>query len=508
MLKKVLIVLTFTFFALPVLWSQDTQAKYALVIGNGAYTGLNRLANPTNDATDVAAALEGLGFTVDKLLNGSLDQMEEAVMKLKNRLRASGDAYGFFFYAGHGVQSGGENFLIPVDASIPSENFLRSRSVSVQVVLDELNDARNKLNVVVLDACRDNPFSWGRSASGRGLAMITRQPADSIIVYATSAGQQAIDGTDRNGLFTSQLLNNLKNPSLEVTEVFRRTGADVSEVSGRQQVPAIYNQFFGTAYLGAKPSSTVPAVFRPGEVSQATGSLEILTITAGIVEISGGALNQRIELPAYGQFPVEEINAGTYIITIRYEDGKVEEKTVEVGRSETKKVEFNYRPPVAKPAKAPRVRAEKPQAEARTNSEASRLWTLGASLGTSLSAPWVITTVHGTIAPFDYSFLELGFDIGFVEGSTEAGYNSFYPYAHYAFFLPFEKIGLYAGAGGGVMIVSYDFFDKGGKYSETIPVVSITAGVNILNIIDVSYTVRTNFTGVSPKLSAGYTYRF
>ena len=174
MLKKVLIILAFACVALPFLWSQENPQKFALVIGNGAYTGLNRLANPVNDANDVAAALEGLGFTVDKLLNGSGDQMEEAVMKLKNRLRASGDAYGFFFYAGHGVQSGGENFLIPVDANIPSENFLRSRSVSVQVVLDELNDARNKLNVVVLDACRDNPFSWGRSAAGRGLAMITR----------------------------------------------------------------------------------------------------------------------------------------------------------------------------------------------------------------------------------------------------------------------------------------------------------------------------------------------
>ena len=88
--------------------------------------------------------------------------MDEAVVRLKNRLSASSDSYGFFFYAGHGVQSGGENFLIPVEANIPSENALKSRAVSVQMVLDELNDARNSLNVVVLDACRDNPFGWNR----------------------------------------------------------------------------------------------------------------------------------------------------------------------------------------------------------------------------------------------------------------------------------------------------------------------------------------------------------
>ena len=237
---------------------QKTPEKYALVIGNGAYTNLSRLANPANDAEDVTATLQKLGFTVDKILNGSLEQMESAVTRLKNRLSVSEDAYGFFFYAGHGVQSGGENYLIPVDANIPSENYLRNRTVTVQTVLDELNDARNSLNVVVLDACRDNPFGWGRS-SLRGLATINRQPADSIIVYATSAGQQASDGQGRNGLFTSQLLPHLSNPDLEVGEVFKRTGAAVAVASSGLQRPAVYNQFFGSAYLGTYPTVVVSA---------------------------------------------------------------------------------------------------------------------------------------------------------------------------------------------------------------------------------------------------------
>jgi hypothetical protein len=228
--------------------SVPAPQKFALVIGNGAYRNLSRLSNPVNDANDIAAALTSIGFTVDKLIDASQEQIDSAVIRLKNRLSVAANSYGFLFYAGHGVQSNGENFLIPVDANIPGENYLRSRAVSVQVMLNELNDAGNGLNMVVLDACRDNPFGWARSGS-RGLTVIGNQPADSIIVYATSAGSTALDGTGRNGLFTSQLLKNLTTPGLEVSEIFRRTGADVRAASNGQQIPAIYSQFFETAFL-------------------------------------------------------------------------------------------------------------------------------------------------------------------------------------------------------------------------------------------------------------------
>ena len=233
------------------------QQKYALVIGNGAYTHVTKLNNPVNDANDVAAALQGLGFTVDKLLNASQEQMESAAIRLKNRLSASKNSYGLLFYAGHGVQSGGENYLIPVDANIQSESFLRSRAVSVQAMLDELNEAGNELNVVVLDACRDNPFSWKRSGT-RGLTIVGQQPADSIIVFATSAGSTAADGTGRNGLFTSYFLKNLKTPGLEVNEIFRLTMGDVARASDNQQRPAVYNQFAGLAWLGSRPVASAP----------------------------------------------------------------------------------------------------------------------------------------------------------------------------------------------------------------------------------------------------------
>ncbi|MCL1931984.1 MAG: SUMF1/EgtB/PvdO family nonheme iron enzyme [Treponema sp.] len=280
-MKKLLVVLL-VFAAAGVF----AQQKFALVIGNGNYTNTTKLNNPVNDANDMAVALQGLGFTVDKVLNGTQDQMVNAIMQLKRRLGASRNSYGFLFYAGHGVQSAGENFLIPVDANIPSENFLRNRTVSLQEMLGELNDAGNELNVVVLDACRDNPFSWARSGS-RGLTVVANQPADSIIVFATSAGSTAADGTGRNGLFTEQLLKQLKAPGLDVKEIFDNTGAAVSQASSRKQIPAIYSQYFGKAYLGSRPANSTPTP-QPAPVVQPVAPPVNPPAPVNMVRIQGG----------------------------------------------------------------------------------------------------------------------------------------------------------------------------------------------------------------------------
>jgi formylglycine-generating enzyme required for sulfatase activity len=238
------------------------QSKYALVIGNGRYAALPRLSNPPNDAADMKAVLEGLDFQVEMLLEANLRQMEGGVLRLAERLKSAPDSYGFFFYAGHGVQSQGENYFIPADGDIRSESLLRDRSLPLRFLLDKLDEAKNALNMVVLDACRDNPFGWSRGAS-RGLTVVGRQPAETIIVYATSAGSAAADGDGRNGLFTGQLLRNLKIPGLEVNDIFRRTGADVRQASGGKQVPGIYTQFFGSACLSKAPAAPAPAPALP-----------------------------------------------------------------------------------------------------------------------------------------------------------------------------------------------------------------------------------------------------
>lgn len=272
------------------------QERYALVIGNEDYEAVTKLKNPVNDASDIAETLKGLGFHVDLLKNANLDAMEDAVVRLGNTLGQSAGSYGFFFYAGHGVQADGVNYLIPTGAEIKSAAFLRNRALSVQEVLDTLQQAGNGLNIVVLDACRDNPFGWSRSAS-RGLAVIGNQPPGSIVAYATSAGATAQDGTGRNGLYTSMLLANLKTPGLEIKEVFNRTGEAVIEASNNRQVPAVYTQFFRNAYLAgspqavATPSQGPPNPAAPSPVSVAP---------VGVAEVKGTSNNGKLAVGGPG----------------------------------------------------------------------------------------------------------------------------------------------------------------------------------------------------------------
>jgi len=236
--------------------SLGAQEKYALVIGNANYKNFDKLNNPINDANDIAAILDSLGFKVDKLLDANRVQMEDAVDKLRRRLEASPDSYGFFYYAGHGVQSRtGKNYLIPYDAEIRSENLLAERAVAVDYVLAELEDAKNELNMIVLDACRDFPVAWNRSGGSRGFSQITNPPRGSIIMYATAAGATADEGEGRNGLFTSQLLKNLATTTLSVRDIFDKTGDDVFTVSAGTQHPAISINYFrsGSTYLGSLP---------------------------------------------------------------------------------------------------------------------------------------------------------------------------------------------------------------------------------------------------------------
>ena len=229
------------------------ENRVALVIGNGSYEELGLLRNTTNDATDLASTLEDLGFEVDLLLNADLIQMEDAVIRFGWQLSESQNSIGIFYFAGHGVQSGGINYLIPVDSRIGSESFLKTRALAVQSLLDELKSTRNALNVVVLDACRDNPFSWYRSGQ-RGLSVASGQPPGSIIVYATSAGSVAHDGEGRNGIFTQELLREIRAPGVEIKDMFNRVGRAVRDETGGRQVPAVYNQFFDSVYL-AGPSA-------------------------------------------------------------------------------------------------------------------------------------------------------------------------------------------------------------------------------------------------------------
>ena len=234
-------------------------------------------------------------------------------------------------------------------------------------------------------------------------------------MYATGAGSIAADGEGRNGLFTSHFLKNLNTPGLEVNELFRVTGADVSQASGRRQIPAIYNQFFGRAYLGQKPVET--------------------------------AIPQPVPLQ-----PV-------------------------------------------------------PPEKGRDPAKSARLWSLGASLGTTFSDPWFVGTISGTLAPFRDSFFDLGIDLGLVSGRTNVDYYSLYPFAHYAFFVPYKDAGgWYAGAGAGYMMAAYQFQEE--EFKENTFAFDFSTGIIIKDFFNISYTLRTDFQSANNKLAVGYIRRF
>lgn len=225
--------------------SQQNEQRIALVIGNSAYKEAP-LRNPVNDATDMAAELKQLGFKVTLRTDASRRQMKQALRQFAQDLRRGG--VGLFYFAGHGVQSKGRNYLIPIGANVETEAELEDESVDANLVLSYMDEAQNRVNIVVLDACRNNPFARSfRSASG-GLAQMEAAKG-SFVAFATSPGSVAADGTGRNGVYTAQLLASLKQPDGDIDKVFRRVAANVSTVTGGKQVPWVASSLTGDFYF-------------------------------------------------------------------------------------------------------------------------------------------------------------------------------------------------------------------------------------------------------------------
>jgi len=233
-MKRKLVLLIAVCAFIPALFAQS-EKRVALVIGNADYKYVKALDNPANDANDMAASLSELGFSVTKLVNADFASMEKA------RRDFSTDAQGaqlrLFYYAGHGVQSEGNNWLLPVDADVKEDYELKTKAFLAQSLLDGLEAAGTGVNVVILDACRDNPFkATSRSAgASRGLAVMGIH--GSYIVYATAANSTAADGSGRNGLFTECLLKRLDSPGLSLQEIMTNVSADVMAKSNGRQEP-------------------------------------------------------------------------------------------------------------------------------------------------------------------------------------------------------------------------------------------------------------------------------
>ncbi|MGI9066627.1 MAG: caspase family protein [Pyrinomonadaceae bacterium] len=240
--------------------STTSPKRLALVIGNAAYENAPSLKNPANDAVDIAGVLSKLGFSVDHGVNLTQRRMKAMIREFGQKLKGGGQ--GLFYFAGHGVQLRGRNYLIPVDANIQSETDVEDQGVDTNLMLGMMDEAGNGLNVVILDACRNNPFSRSFRSASNGLAQMDA-PSGTLIAYATAPGSVASDGNARNGLYTQELLKNMLMPDLSIEEVFKRVRISVRNSTAGKQTPWEASSLTGDFYFrradetGSGPGSNI-----------------------------------------------------------------------------------------------------------------------------------------------------------------------------------------------------------------------------------------------------------
>ena len=236
------------------------ENRIALVIGNGAYNE-SPLRNPVNDAKAMADVLKAVDFAVNLLTDANRKQIRAAIRKFGEHLQKSG--VGLFYFAGHGVQVNGKNYLIPVSAEIHDEDEVEDEAVNVGSVLRKMDKAKNRVNILILDACRSNPYERSFRSMNRGLAMIDA-PRGTLIEYSTSPGMVADDGTEANSPYTGELLNHIPLEGVEVERVFKGVRGAVIEKTGGRQVPWEASSLVGDFYF-RPPVIVVPPEPEPAQ---------------------------------------------------------------------------------------------------------------------------------------------------------------------------------------------------------------------------------------------------
>lgn len=218
---------------------ENAERRTALVIGNSSY-GDNPLKNSVNDAAAMAKTLETLGFQVTLQTNLSKTAMTKSIREFGVQLKERGGV-GLFYFSGHGLQGGGNNYLVPIDADIQKEEDIEFESVDIGRMVVEMEFAQNPMNIIVLDACRDNP--WGTkfrssgSGAANGLTAIPRVPTGTFIAYSTAPGSVASDGDGENGLYTQELLKAMQQPNVRIEDVFKQVRSVVRKKSSGKQIP-------------------------------------------------------------------------------------------------------------------------------------------------------------------------------------------------------------------------------------------------------------------------------
>jgi uncharacterized caspase-like protein len=221
------------------------ENKYALVIGNKDYK-VGPLPNATNDANDLAELLKQKNFTVEKVINGTRLEIRNAIRDFSNKIASGG--VGLFYYSGHGVQVDGDNYLVPIDADYDYKEEVPDVCVNVSYILRSMEASNNRLNILILDACRNSPFKSFSRSGEKGMVRL-EAPTGSIIAYSTAPGRTASDGTGRNGLYTSKLMKYMNVPGMKIEDIFKQVRIEVTKESNQMQIPWESNSLMGDFYF-------------------------------------------------------------------------------------------------------------------------------------------------------------------------------------------------------------------------------------------------------------------
>ena len=305
--QRLVVILLLWLSVMMPLWAAE---RVALVIGNSAYQHTPRLNNPGNDAADMSALLREIGFAVTSVYDASRDDFEDALIAFGRRAERAEIALVFF--AGHGIQVGGRNYLVPVEAALDDERDLR-RLIALDDVLYEVGQAQH-LGVAIIDACRDNPLARQLARSvgpqrsaviGRGLSRVERPPSDVLVAFATEADATAADGSGRNSPYTAALKQHLATPELEVRLLFGQVRDSVMQATGNRQRPYTYGSLGGQPIYLAGGSVCMDEPAAPAH----RGQLTITSQPPGAQLYLDGALlgtaPQTLPAPAEGREQVQ-----------------------------------------------------------------------------------------------------------------------------------------------------------------------------------------------------------
>jgi len=302
------------------------SSRTALVIGNSQYQSAP-LKNPVNDAEDIASLLKQYNFNVKIILNASHREMKKGIRSFGRQLRQTGGV-GLFYFSGHGMQLKGRNYLIPVQSTIESEGDVEFEAVDAGLILNKMEDAGNNINIIILDACRNNPFVRSFRTSTPGLARMDG-PTGSLIAYATAPGSVAADGEKRNGIYTKHLLINMRKPGLTIEQVLKKVRVGVLYETGKKQTPWELSSMTGDFYLAGKKASEI---LPPG-----SRSASVLQINSDPV---GADIFIRGKFSGTAPLEIRDIDPGRYEIKAILSGYKAEKKKVVVNRERRAVVNF------------------------------------------------------------------------------------------------------------------------------------------------------------------------